>query len=267
MARNVLTITNAEVRLGQCPSGIGVLDPATLTDYSCQITEARITASANTISVPATFCAPASDTAGQSSYALELNGLQDWGSADSLSEYLFANDSKQICFALYIDGSKDPRASGKVTAIAGDFGGPAGTDPLTFSSTLPILGKPTITKADGTPVGGSSATFVAGALATVGDLPADAGDGSVYLSSGAGKHIFVHAAGAWKDTGEVMTLDAAGAIESESDVDVTTATPKVASKSTTEGAVVVTRANSGAATIRVAQYHTSSWAWVGAAFG
>jgi|SRR5215471_4877363 len=148
MARVVKIIKNADVKFGTAPAAGTPIDPSTLTDYSCQFTEARITASANTSDVPATFCEPASSVNVPSSFTLEVNGLQDWGAVDSISEYLFVHDAEQVAFAVYLDGAVDPSATGIVSLAAGDFGGVAG-EPLTFTGSLPILGYPDITDAAG----------------------------------------------------------------------------------------------------------------------
>src|SRR5262245_64455769 len=151
MARVVKIIKNAEVRFGPLPTPPAAIDPATLTDYSCQVTEARITASANSQDVPATFCEPASSINVPSSFTLELNGLQDWGATASFSEFLFLHDAEQMAFAVFLDDEDDPSASGTCSIAAGDFGGVAG-EPLTFTASLPILGYPDITTAAGASV-------------------------------------------------------------------------------------------------------------------
>lgn len=150
MSRVVKIIKNAEVQFGPLKAD-GTVDPLTLDDYSCQVTEARITASPNTTDVPATFCEPATTVNVPSSFTLELNGLQDWGRADlapSFSEYLYINDAEIVGFALFLDGTSDPSATGKVSLAAGDFGGVAG-EVLTLTGSLPILGYPDITDAAG----------------------------------------------------------------------------------------------------------------------
>jgi hypothetical protein len=165
MARVVKIIKNAEVRFGPPPVAPAPIDPVTLTDFSCQVTEARITASANTTDVPATFCEPASSINVPSSFTVELNGLQDWGAAESFSEFAFINDAEQVAFALYLDGAVDPSATGLCSMAAGDFGGTAG-EPLTFSASLPILGYPAITDSAGLPLrNGTGTTGTAGTSA------------------------------------------------------------------------------------------------------
>lgn len=148
MARIVKIIKQAKVALGPVPVPPAEIDPATLTDFGCQVTQATISATPNTSDVPATFCEPASQVNVPSSFALTLEGLQDWGTADGLSEYLFTHDAEQAAFALYLDAGPDPVATGIVSVAAGDFGGTAG-EPLTMSLELPILGYPDITGSDG----------------------------------------------------------------------------------------------------------------------
>ena len=168
MARVVLTISDAEVRFGEAPAAGVAVDPATLTDYRCQVTQAVITATANTVTVPATFCEPESERTSPSSFSLDLEGLQDWGAADpSLSEWLFLMDGETAAFGLFLDGSEDPRASGVCSVSAGDFGGPAG-EVLVFSQSFPILGRPTITKADGTSIRPDGLLPIAATGATAG---------------------------------------------------------------------------------------------------
>jgi hypothetical protein len=154
VARIVKIIKSASVKFGAAPVPPAPIDPATLTDYGCQVVEARITATPNTTDVPATFCEPASKINVPSSFDLELQGLQDWGEAASFSQFLFDNDAEQMAFALYIDDTTDPEATGIVSIAAGDFGGVAG-EVLVLKLTLPILGKPTI--GPGTMVAGAEA--------------------------------------------------------------------------------------------------------------
>ena len=167
MAVYVLTIKDARVKFGDAPTGGAAIDAATLDDYSCAVTEARITAAGNTIDVAATFCSPAGQTMAASSFTLEMNGLQDWGRDDgdeSFSEFLFVNDAVRKAFALYLSGEEDPRAEGLVTVASGDFGGVAG-ETLVFTGSFPILGYPTIfdsagvsLRPNGAPVAATGAT-------------------------------------------------------------------------------------------------------------
>lgn len=136
MPRNVIVITNATVELGPT---------AAATVFTCQVSQAALTPTANTVDVPATFCAPASQAAAASSWALDLVLLQDWGDVASASMFLFDNDAQVVDFK--VDGigiSGSPmQATGQCTVVAGAFGGEAGI-PLEATVSLPILGKPVI---------------------------------------------------------------------------------------------------------------------------
>jgi hypothetical protein len=152
MPSTVIQIDKAEVRFGDVADPIV---PNALTDYSCQVTRAEITSTANTTTttVPATFCSPASEAnvPVASTFQLNLEFLQDWIVEGGLSIFLFANDATRKAFALYLDGSTDPVAMGTVVCQAGGFGGVPG-EPLQASVTLNIDGYPTILDAAGNDV-------------------------------------------------------------------------------------------------------------------
>lgn len=150
MSRVVTIVKSASAKFG--PLNLdGSVNYSTLVDYAAQVTEARITAKANTTTTPATFSDPSGTLNVPSSFTLELAGLQDWGRVDgspSFSEYLFKNDSVTVGFAIYLAGSADPRCSGQVSLAAGDFGGKA-EEALVLTGSLPILGYPNITDRTG----------------------------------------------------------------------------------------------------------------------
>lgn len=152
MPSTVIQIDQAEVRFGDAPAGGAPVDPASLTDYSCQVTRAEITSQSNTTTttVPATFCSPASELSVPvaSTFTLDLDFLQDWTVAAGLSAWLFKNDATTKAFALYLQGSDDPVATGRIICQAGGFGGTPG-EPLVASVSLNIQGYPEIVGADG----------------------------------------------------------------------------------------------------------------------
>ena len=152
MATVHLTIANASVKFGAV---VDPIDPATLTEYNCQVTQAQITATSNTTTttVPATFCQAASESTRPvaSSFSLNLDFLQDWTltAAASLSAFLFKHDAEKQAFALYLDGAEDPSATGIVTVVAGSFAGTPG-EPLTGGPlTMQIDGYPDIVDSAG----------------------------------------------------------------------------------------------------------------------
>jgi hypothetical protein len=173
MTATVMQITEAEVRFGECPGTGIVLDPKTLTDFSCQVTSAEIQSSANTTTttVPATFCQPASEVSVPvaSSFTLNLEFLQDWVNASGLSAWLFKNDATEKCFALYLKGADNPSAMGKIIVQAGAFGGAPGSA-LTATATLNIQGYPNILDSTGNPIRGAAAPTPTKGAAAPGDV-------------------------------------------------------------------------------------------------
>lgn len=151
MTTTVIEVDKAEVRFGDCPTS-GPLDPDTLTDFSCQVTRAEISASGqtSTTAAPRPFCGAIADTVSTrpSSFTLNLDALQDWTDAAGLSAFLFKYDATKKCFAVYLAGAEHPSATGRVVVVAGAFGGIAETA-LTSSLTMQIDGYPDIKDADG----------------------------------------------------------------------------------------------------------------------
>jgi hypothetical protein len=138
----------------QAPAGKTVEDvlitdygsPGGVDDWACQVTSGALTASPNDASIetPATFCAPASTTPnpGTTSYALDVEFLQDPQVADGLSAYLFENDTKEAYYALGLaEEGTPPTSIGRCRLIAGNFGG-AARDNLLSTLSLPVSRKP-----------------------------------------------------------------------------------------------------------------------------
>jgi hypothetical protein len=112
-------------------------------NYGCQITSGKLTASkqATTTEIPATFCAPGSSrsTAQLTSYALDLEFLQDVTNREGFSAFLAAHDAEEAYFLLALDaGTNPPRAIGRVNLHDAGFGGAPRanlTDTLSFDCT------------------------------------------------------------------------------------------------------------------------------------
>jgi hypothetical protein len=140
MPRQTIVIEDAVVDFTLTP-------PGTPVDYSCQVISAAITPTPNAVDIPATFCAPASQTAAGSSFTLDLTFLQDWGATDSLSQFLYDNDATAgVAFTvsgIAVASGTAVEAAGVCTIVAAAYGGEAGT-PLQATASLPIDGKPTI---------------------------------------------------------------------------------------------------------------------------
>jgi hypothetical protein len=136
----VIVVTDGVLKLADDAAGL-----ATGESFECQVSSAAINAAPNLQSVPATFCAPASQVPAATSFELAITWLQDWTSAGGgLSMYAFDNDTLTKAFSLSLTADTEPVATGLVRIVAGSYGGDAGT-PLTTSVTWPLVNKPTIT--------------------------------------------------------------------------------------------------------------------------
>lgn len=116
-------------------------DPVAISE---QVIEFRVRPSANLATVPATYGAAEGESAAASSFNLELSILQDWGKADSVSEFLYDHDGEVVWFQHDPAGTSEPTIKGSVYAVAGGWGGPA-DDNWVDDLTMPCIGKPTIT--------------------------------------------------------------------------------------------------------------------------
>jgi hypothetical protein len=140
-APTVITVVDGHVAFADTEAGL-----TTAVEYSCQVTSAALGATPNLRDVPATFCAPASQTPAATGYALDMTWLQDWTApGGGLSNYAFVNDTALKWFSIKFDkDDTTPLATGQVRVVAGGFGGEAGT-PLVTTATWPVQGKPNIT--------------------------------------------------------------------------------------------------------------------------
>ena len=145
----ILNLTNATAKFA-----VGTTPPANWTtgntDASCQVTAAELQPTANTVDAPATFCQGAAQSAGLSSWAVRLAGLQDVTEATGISMFLYTNDAKEGYLQLVgptvgAAGSKLITVVAHVTFLAANVLGEAG-QPLTFETTIPCRDKPTLTQ-------------------------------------------------------------------------------------------------------------------------
>lgn len=83
---------------------------------------------------------------GSSAWALVLAGAQDWETVDSLSQYLLEHDGETVDVTITLPGGATATASVVAAAVA--IGGTTNT-PMTFSVTLQVQGKPTLTPSAG----------------------------------------------------------------------------------------------------------------------
>lgn len=137
MAQTVLVIKDATVQFAATELAL-----ATSPDYTCQTTSAAINANPNLQTVPATFCSPESQAPATTGWELALTVLQDWGSTDSISDYLFDNDATRAFFLIQPNDPAIDGMTGECWIVASTYLGDAGVV-LTATVTLPCIAKPT----------------------------------------------------------------------------------------------------------------------------
>lgn len=83
-----------------------------------------------------------------STWVAALTFAQDWATAGSLANYLFANEGESVTmtFVPAVDDDDSPTITATVTIVPGSIGG-AGGAVSTSTVSLPVDGKPTITPA------------------------------------------------------------------------------------------------------------------------
>nr|WP_274637073.1 hypothetical protein [Microbacterium bovistercoris] len=81
---------------------------------------------------------------GVSAWVLALAGAQDWETLNSLSSFLNAHDGETVNVTVTLPGGAT--ASADVVAAAVNIGGTTNS-PMTFTKTMQVQGKPTITPA------------------------------------------------------------------------------------------------------------------------
>lgn len=89
-------------------------------------------------------------------------------------------------------------------------------------------------------------------------------DGSVHLSTGPAKRVYVRRSGAWVDVGIELAAEPTS-VSPETGVDLAPSPPGVASTKTTANAYIVAE-NAAGDTYRLARYTGTDWMWEGAAF-
>ena len=141
MAREVIILNSPIFKVADTELGL-----ATGQAVECQVTSAVVTASANFQTIPSTGCAPASQSPGATSWALDLAWLQDWHVATGLSWFAFENDGQPVWFELTPNSADAAnKLTGNAFAVAGSYGGTFGDgSAATATATWPCLDKPTV---------------------------------------------------------------------------------------------------------------------------
>ncbi len=115
--------------------------------HECSVSNFTITPSANQVNIPGTYCAGPTVLAQQSTFAIQMEWLSDWGANSSLSKLLWDNDGSPLYYSFEPDQTTNPgapTATGQLIAIAGTFGGP-GDNVWTNSQPMPCVAKPVLT--------------------------------------------------------------------------------------------------------------------------
>lgn len=113
-------------------------DPTVATD---QIYAFKVVPTANLADIPATFGVAKGQAAAASSFTLQVSLLQDWGAADSVSQFMHDHDGEIIWFEHNPAASGVPTCTGSCYAVAGGFGGEADQNWVDDLS-LPMVGAP-----------------------------------------------------------------------------------------------------------------------------
>ena len=130
-------------QFGKGTIAIGV--SASPTDqFECILSEFVVTSSANSITIPGTYCAGPSQAAQGSSYSVNMTYMTDWGETASLSQLLWDNDGDVLYFEFVPEDNTIPQCAGQFYAVAGNFGG-EGDNLWTSTGSMPCVDKPTIT--------------------------------------------------------------------------------------------------------------------------
>jgi len=142
MARSVIIINAPVFKLADTEAGLDAGEA-----YECQLTSAAITPQPVTNTIPATGCAPATQSPGRTGFQLDLAWLQSWGDpGGGLSGYAYNNDTLPKWFSLALDADAVPLAVGQVYIVAGAYGGTFGDGSAAAATAAwPCLDKPVIT--------------------------------------------------------------------------------------------------------------------------
>ncbi len=125
--------------------------PGTATAAECQTNSAAIVATGKSTATPATGCKPETQSAGPSSWAINVTWIQDWNNPDGVSQFAYDHDGETVWYRL-LAGDDYPGLGweGQCDIVAGQAGGNFGDGTeVNATATWPAKGKPTILRAVG----------------------------------------------------------------------------------------------------------------------
>jgi len=114
--------------------------------FECQISNFVISSSAQSVTVPPTYCDGGSTAARPSQFSVQMTYMQDWGETVSLSELLWDEDGNLLYFSFEPTDTTAGTWAGTCYAVAGDVGG-EGQGLWVSTDDLPCDVKPTYTPA------------------------------------------------------------------------------------------------------------------------
>lgn len=158
MARTLLILTNPTLLVADSQAALDTGEA-----FECQITSAVITPQPTSQTIPATGCAPATNSPGKTGYQLDLAWLQDWNApGGGLSKYAFDNDTLPKWFRLVADKNattgNEVEAEGQAYVVSGGYGGTFGDgSAANTTATWPLLDKPAITTPAAAPLAAAGA--------------------------------------------------------------------------------------------------------------
>ena len=145
MPRTVMTWTKPTVKIALTEAELTTAGLA----IECQVNSAMLTPQPATVSIPATGCAPATNSPGATGFQLDLAWLQDWSAADaeSLSRFAWDNDTEQVW--VQVVPNKDDATTAVMTGpffcVTGGYGGTFGDGSAgATTASWPAVDKPTI---------------------------------------------------------------------------------------------------------------------------
>lgn len=131
------------------------VDPLFLTDvvisvdgdsYEKAVSGVTFTPSVTTATFKGLNPAAVYSASGSATWMVQLDYVQDWETADSLSAYLFNNQGEEIAVTFKPRSGTGPTVSGTIIVVSGSIGGTVDSY-ATASVQLPMIGQPTITPA------------------------------------------------------------------------------------------------------------------------
>jgi hypothetical protein len=115
----------------------------------CQAQVATLTPTGVSTTTAATGCRPASQSAGKSTWAMNVQYLQDWATATGVSQFALTNDGKTVWYRLEPDPTVYGTLAfeGQLDMVAGAVGGNIGDGTeVNATSVWPMKGPPTVTR-------------------------------------------------------------------------------------------------------------------------